>query len=637
MDDYRFRFGFSVGLILMMVGLMTGRLVQLQLVETAVHSDESMRTTVSTKRVQPARGLFFDRSGLLLVDNEPTYSLSVIPRFFEDDRIPLLASLLGVEDSVVANRIKEARAWSRYRATRIFREVPFEVFSSVQENLYRLPGIEFIVDERRRYHQGVNASHVYGYINEISQAQLEPRRGEGYQMGDRLGQTGVENTYEYYLRGKEGAHLVLVNIRGQEVKSYREGAEDVQPSSGYDLVLTIDAGLQALTEELMMHKRGAAVALDPRNGEILAMVSAPDYDPTYLSGMVDPAVWSGLQSDHHVPLFNRVMLSRQPPGSTFKPFMAMTTLQDGVITEDTPITCNGGYTFGRFFRCMGAHGTLTVKDAIKRSCNTFFYTIMMRQDFDRWSQWGKRFGFGVTMPTDLPEQIPGIFPDSSYFDRRYGKGRWTRGFLVSLGIGQGDMGVTPMQLVRYVSVPANGGYLVSPHVVREMVHPETGERIIPGMPPPERLPIEDRHIQAVREGMRRMVMENNSTVKWGDVMVAGKTGTAQNPHGKDHAWFMGFAPFENPQIAVAVLVENAGFGASVSAPIAGLMLEQYLTGGTTQHPEWVHSMARNTRSADMADGSGVIWHRAPGRTDVPDPTAEPGPRRGQIVAAAGGR
>ncbi len=613
MDDLRLRRRLFLGLVATVLVILLGRLVQLQLLESDIHTDESMRTAVHSKRVNPSRGLILDRERRLLVDNAPGYSLTVIPRYFDASKIGLLADLLGVAEETVTQRVDSARAWSSYRASRIFRDVPFEVFSRIQENLYQLPGVDFSVDARRRYHGEVNGSHIYGYLTEVTRQQLDRKAAEGYFMGDRIGQAGIEGTYESHLRGQMGAELVLVNIRGQEVKAYRNGSDNIDPVSGHDLVLTIDAHLQALAEDLLVNKRGAVVALDPRNGEILALASAPDFDPAYLSGMVDDEIWQGIQKDKYVPLFNRATLSRQPPGSTFKPFMALTALQDGVIAEDTPITCTGGYYFGgRYFRCMDAHGTLTVKDAIKRSCNTFFFTVMMRQDFQRWSEWGERFGFGVKMPTDLPVQIPGIFPDSTYFDRRYGKNRWTRGFLVSLGIGQGDLGVTPLQLARYCAAVANGGVLHSPHLVKKIIHSESGEEIDPEVAPADRIPIEPRYFDMVREGMRRMVMENNSTVKWGDMQLGGKTGTAQNPHGADHAWFMGFAPFEEPQIAVAILVENAGFGSSVSAPIGGLLMEQYLTGDTSQHPAWVHAMARNKVSEGMEDGSGAVWHRAPG-------------------------
>ena len=381
--------------------------------------------------------------------------------------------------------------------------------------------------------------------------------------------------------------------------SYRDGTEDVPPVSGDNLILTIDADLQAMVEGYFEGKRGAAVAIDPNNGEILALVSGPDYDPRLLAGRISNTVWRGLQDDPHKPLFNRATMSGQPPGSTLKPFMALVGLSEGTITEHTTVNCGGVYYFGRPFKCMAAHGPLSVKQALKFSCNVFFYTLMMNMDFNRWSGWGEEFGFGSEMPTDLPEQYGGIHPDSSYFDRTYPRG-WTRGYLVSLGIGQGDQIKTPLQIARYAAALANAGTLVTPHVVRATIHPDTGERTPAVVDPPRKIPVSDDHMAIVREGMRLMVMENNSTVRWGDVQVAGKTGTAQNPQGADHAWFMGFAPFEDPQIAVAVFVENAGYGASVSAPLGGLMMEQYLTGSTDQHPEWVHTMARK-KSEGMSE------------------------------------
>jgi penicillin-binding protein 2 len=607
MKASRIRYQIFVGLVLAVLTLLSLRLVELQLVETEIYAGESRKNTVRPRVSRPARGIIFDRKGVLLVDNQPTYSLMVTPRYFERANVSFLAELLQLPDSVVDARLREARDWSAYLPSPLFQEIPFPLFSHVQENLYRLPGIETRIDQKRRYHRGVNGTHIYGYVNEISKQQLEARRDDGYRLGDPFGQTGLERAYEDALHGRPGTRFMMVNVHGQDVKPYRNGSEDIPAQSGHTLVLSIDAELQRLAEELFVNKRGAAVALDPRNGEILAMVSSPDINPALLAGSVDREIWQGLQSDPHHPLFNRATMSGQPPGSTFKPFMALTALQDGVITENTSITCTGAYYFGRAFKCFGgAHGPLTVRDAIKRSCNVFFFTVMMRQDFQRWSDWGHTFGFGQTMPTDLPEQVPGLFPDSAYFDRAYPDG-WTRGYLVSLGIGQGDMVITPLQLARYVSAVANGGTLYPPHIVRNIVDTSTGQAVDMALPEPEQIPVDPHYFDVVREGMRRMVMENNSTVKWGDVQLGGKTGTAQNPHGKDHAWFMGFGPFEDPRIAVAVLVENGGFGASVSAPIAGLMMEQYLTGDTSQHPPWVHAMARDRASEGMEDGSGMVW------------------------------
>jgi penicillin-binding protein 2 len=249
---------------------------------------------------------------------------------------------------------------------------------------------------------------------------------------------------------------------------------------------------------------------------------------------------------------------------------------------------------------------LAVSDAIKYSCNVFFFTLMMRMDFDKWSKWGPEFGFGVETPTDLPEVVSGLLPDSAYFDRTYPRG-WTRGYLVSLGIGQGNMVITPLQLARYAAALANGGTLVTPHIVRSAVDPQTGEHMELQLAPPHHIPIAPQHFATVREGMRGMAMENNSTVQWGDVVIAGKTGTAQNPHGKDHSWFMAFAPYDHPQVALAVLVENAGFGASVAAPMSALLLEQYLDGTIDKHPEYVRNMAFNSSSEGMEHGEGMKW------------------------------
>ncbi len=608
MDANRARLQIFSAIVLATLGLLSLRLVQLQLVQSDIYSVESQKNSVHPRIDLPARGLIYDRNGTLLVSNEPAYSLTVTPRFFDTENIPLLARLLNVPDSLVEARISEARSWSPYKPSRVFREIPFSSFSRVLEYEYKLPGIDFVIDEKRRYHPSVNAAHALGYVKEISRKQLDQRKTDGYRLGDPLGQTGIESVYESELRGQLGQRFVMVNVHGQEVKSYMNGNQDIPPQSGHSLHLTLDANLQAFAETLFVNKRGAAVALDPNNGEILALISAPDYNPELLSGTVNVGIWKGLQRDENKPLFNRASLSVQPPGSTFKPFMALVALQEGAITPQTSFHCSGVFYLGSHpYRCMKAHGSLTVVNALKRSCNVFFYNTMMRLNFARWSEWGRTFGFGGHMPTDLPEQSSGIFPDSAYFNRVYPKG-WTRGYLVSLGIGQGNLTISPLQLVRYVSAVANGGKLHTPHLLREIAHPETGERTLPELPTPKVIPIQAEYFDLVREGMRRMVMENNSTVKWGDVVAAGKTGTSQNPHGKDHSWFMGFAPFDDPQIALAVFVENGGFGASAAAPIGGLMMEQYLTGKTDQHPAWVREMALRASSTGMGDDT-IDWGR----------------------------
>ncbi|BBM68814.1 penicillin-binding protein 2 [Rhodothermus marinus] len=588
MIDYRVRARIFVGVIALLLGLLVLRLAQMQLWQTELYAGESRSNAVREQRVIPARGAIYDRNGVLLVDNAPAYSLLITPRYFDPKKIPLLARLLEVPDSVVANRLAQARAWSAYRPSRVFTDLPFETFSRVVENLYRLPGVQYEIDQRRRYHTPVRAAHALGYVREITRAELEQLRDDGYAMGDRIGKAGLEKFYEKALRGVPGRAFKLVNIHGQEIKPYRDGAEDVPPISGYDLHLGLDYRVQALAESLFVGKRGAAVALDPNNGEIIALVSMPDFDPEVLSGPIDPETWRYLTTSPEKPLFNRATMSGVPPGSTWKPFMALVGLQEGVITARSTIYCPGGYLLGgRLFRCHGgAHGSLDVREAIQLSCNTFFFTVMMRLDVNTLRRWANRFGFGVPAPMDIAEQNPGLIPDSAYYNRRYPRG-WTAGYTINLGIGQGDMTVTPMQLARYVAAIANGGTLYPPHLVRELVHPETGEVLKPQLPPPEHIPIKPEYFQIVREGMRR-VMEAG-TGRWVQIPgipSGGKTGTAQAPGGrKDHSLFIMFAPYHAPKIAIAVFVENAGFGATVAAPIASLMAELYLTGEVATTPQ----------------------------------------------------
>jgi penicillin-binding protein 2 len=351
--------------------------------------------------------------------------------------------------------------------------------------------------------------------------------------------------------------------------------------SGYDLYLTLDSKVQALAESLFVNKRGGAVAIDPRTGGLIALVSKPDYDPRIFSKKISPETWKYLTESPDKPMFNRATQSGVMPGSTWKPFMALMALEEGLITENTVITCTGGYRLGgRLFRDHAghAHGPITVKQAIQHSCNTFFFTLMMRTDVNTFHHWATAFGFGKSEAADLTEQSSGLIPDSAYYNRAYPRG-WTSGYSINLGIGQGDMLVTPLQLARYIASIANRGTLVTPHLVHELRHPETGETMVPERDPARTVPVHPDHFEVVKQGMR-LVMEKGTGVsaQVPGISSGGKTGTAQNPHGKDHSVFVLFAPLDDPQIAIAVLVENGGFGATQAAPIASLMAEQYLTG-----------------------------------------------------------
>jgi penicillin-binding protein 2 len=592
------------GLVIVVFGLLSARLVQMQLLEGDRYGIEAQGNAVRPMVVEPARGLIYDRHGELLVDNEPTYTLLITPRHFDRAQIPYLARLLGVEDSLLRVRYARAVQHSRFQPSVMFTEVTFEAFARVQEQSWRLSGVTFEVAQKRRYHNPPNAAHVLGYVREVSERQLAWMRVEGYRLGDVVGQTGIEQAYESVLRGRPGRSLMMINTHGMAVRPYQGGAHDVEPRSGHELYLTIDARVQALAESLMVNQRGGVVAIDPKTGGIISMVSMPDYEPAGWAGRMTQEFVDHVMRNPLQPMFNRAIQMHQPPGSTWKNWMALFALQKGMITESTRLNCPGGYMLGRFFRCMGTHGSISVRDALRVSCNTFFYRLMndrlngVRMDLDEFRRWSNYFGFGTMAPMDFPDQSIGLIPDSSYFNRVFPAG-YGPGFTINLGIGQGNMGVTPLQLARGMAAIANSGTLVDPHVVAYQVNPETGERS-EATARHRRIPIEEQHFRVVQEGLEMVVTGGTArrvSLEHIGIRMAAKTGTAENPHGKSHSVFVAYAPADDPQIAVGIIVENAGFGGVVAAPIASLMIEKYLTGAISR-PEMVQS-TRALRSEGM--------------------------------------
>jgi len=590
MEEYRVRVRIFIGIILFTTGILGMQLVRLQIIDQDEFREISRGNALRDLRVLPARGAIYDRNNVLMVHNEPTYTVTLTPRYFDETKIALLATLLEEPDSMVVSRLAEARRWNTFRPSPSFRDEPFAIYSRIQEKAYLLPGVGKEIDQKRRYLTDARASHALGYIREITQAELDrikQQSTEGdqarYRAGDLVGKTGVEREYEPYLRGTPGHAFKVVNVHGLEVKSYRDGEQDTPPSSGYDLHMALDTRVQALAESLFVGKRGAAVAIDPQDGGIIALVSKPDFDPSLFSQQLDKDTWNYLNNSPTKPLYNRATMNLMPPGSAWKPFMALMSLAEGNITLSGPnstYSCPGYHPVGqgRFFRCMGTHGTQDVRIAIRNSCNTFFFEMARRVDVNTFKKYANMFGFGVEAPTDIAEQTPGLIPDSSYFDRL--DPHWDIGYSMNLGIGQGNMGVTPLQLARYVAAVGNKGALHPPHLVAFLQHPETGEVVPPDLPASEHIPIEERYFEAVREGMR-MVMEQGTgrLAQIPGIPSGGKTGTAQAPGGmKDHSVFIMFAPFDEPRIALAVQCENAGFGGECAAPIASLMAELYLKG-----------------------------------------------------------
>jgi len=572
-------------IVLGIVGILLFRLYQLQLFYNVELGRKSTENSLRSIVKEPIRGYVFDRNGSLLVDVGPSYTLMITPAEFDRRNLPLLSSLLQMDQESIEERIERGRMYSRFSPTRVKRDIDFKTLSAIEEAIYRLPGVTYQVESKRYYPSGAYASHLLGYCKEISDVQLA-RMGEYYRLGDLIGFAGLESSYETMLRGQKGYEFIAVNARGKILGPFEGGQNDVVPKEGFDLILGLDAGTQVVAESLMANYRGSLVALDPSNGAILALVSKPDFDPSIFSGVTPAEEWARLNNDTTKPMFNRASMTRYPPGSTFKMVLAAAALEEGIIDEKYRIVCHGAYRFGnRTFKDLHVHGSTNVVEAIQRSCNVFFYQLIHKVGLEKWAEYAHRFGFGQSTGADIGEETMGLVPSADYFDRVYGKGKWTQGYLVSLAIGQGELGVSPLQMAVYELALANGGILHQPHAV-QFIRNKFTNRVEELQHRTRSVGLSPRVIALIREGMRRSVNEPGGTggaARIPNIVVAGKTGTAENPHGDDHSWFVGFAPFDDPKIAVAVMVENAGYGGSKAAPIAGLVMEKYLLGSIQRY------------------------------------------------------
>lgn len=581
------RFALTLTLALGFVVLFV-RLVQLQVYYHEELGKKSEENRVRTIVREPVRGYMYDRTGHLVVDVGPSFSIFVMPAEFDTSNIDMLAELLQLEPSVVRERLRRGRSYSAFSPTRIARDVPFTALAAVEERVFQLPGVSYDVESKRVYHDRVHASHLLGYCKEITDVQLT-KAGPIYNQGDIIGFTGIEAAYEPFLRGAKGFEFISVNSKGQIIGPLEGGQRNVTPEEGFDLLLAADFGLQAFAESLMTNKQGAIVALDVETGGVLTLVSKPDFDPEVFSGVTPADIWLSLNTDPSKPLFNRATMTRYPPGSTFKMLVALAALQEGIIDENTTINCTGGFRFGnRVFKDLHVHGKTGVVKSIQQSCNVFYYSLVMKLGLTKLNEYSQRFGFGRATGYDVGDETAGLVPSEQYYDRVYGKGKWTQGNVVSLGIGQGEVGASPLQIARYTAAIANGGTLVQPHAVRAIRNKRL-QRTTEITTTKKATGINARAFALIQEGMRQCVMEPGGTAGMARIpglTVAGKTGTAQNPHGEDHSWFVGYAPVDTPKIAVAVLVENAGFGGTIAAPIASYVMERYLK-GRVDRPVWL--------------------------------------------------
>ncbi len=563
------------GIIIVLFIVLSFRLFQMQILEGKTYEEKSANNSIKAIEQTPFRGVFYDRNLKVMVDNIPAYTLRITPADYDPKLNPLLDKILGVEPGYVASILQKNKIYSRYIPIRIKRGIDFKVVSWLEENSEYLPGVDYIVEMQRGYPLGVRGSHIFGYTKEISPDQLEKEK-DYYKPGDYVGHNGIEKQYEKELRGIKGYDYVLVNARRKEIGKYKDGTQDVSSIKGEDLVLSLDADVQKVGEEEMKGRRGAVVAIEPKTGEVLALVSAPDYDLEQFSYVTSREYLQELYNNPDKPSFNRATMSVKPPGSTFKILAAIAALDMGLITPSTTYYCGGGFTFGRFFKCHGSHGSINVIHAIEKSCNTFFYNLIYKIGLDKWKEYAMKFGFAKKTGIDIGEEVAGFIPDDNYYKKIYGE-NWPRSIMASLGIGQGEVSVTPLQLAQYTALIANDGNTFQPHVVKGYLDEKTNQ-IVPFKFPEIKTGVRKEIFDIVKEGMELVVngAGTATSIRMQDIKIAGKTGTAQNPHGKDHAFFICYAPADNPKIAIAVVVENVGFGATYAAPIAKKMIEAYL-------------------------------------------------------------
>ncbi|MBS3945811.1 MAG: penicillin-binding protein 2 [Melioribacter sp.] len=569
--------------IILFVSVIAFRLFNMQILEQPAYSTKADENSVKPIYQTAPRGVFFDRNYKVLVGNKPSFTLRITPAEYDNKLTPFLEAILGVPEGYINRILKQNEQMSKYIPRKVAKDVNFKVIAWYEENSSKLPGVDYVIETQRDYSFGIMGSHMFGYSKEISSGLLQQRRNE-YSMGDEIGSSGIEKTYEDILRGQKGIQYVLVDSHQKTIGKYKNGEVDKTAIKGYDLVLSIDKDAQKVAEEAFKDKRGALVAIEPSTGEVLAFVSAPEFNLQDFATVTSNEIWNKLNSDKDKPMFNRATMSIYSPGSTFKMLSAIAALEEGIIDTNYRVSCGGGFQFGdRFFKCLHVHGSVNVTTAIEKSCNTFFYQLVLKIGLDKWAEYSNRFGFGKKSNIDIPEESPGILPTRKYYDKAFGVDRWPKGILVSLGIGQGELSVTPLQLAQYAALFANYGKSAKPHFLKGYIETSTG-KFVEVNPKTFDIYISSKSFDVVRYAMFKVVNGAGTAgnIRLPDIQIAGKTGTAQNPHGDDHAVFIGFAPYENPKIAIAVIVENVGFGSVHAAPIARDVIKAYLQKNNTQ-------------------------------------------------------
>ena len=576
------------GFIVLLVCIYIVRLFNLQVAEDK-YKENAISNAFLRRVIYPARGLMYDRNGRLLVFNQPAYDVMLIPKDVGKsfDTIAL-CEVLNITKEELERKwadMKDPRrnpGYSAYTPQKLISHLSQQDYGRLQEKLYLFPG--FFVQKRTiRQYSSPAGANILGNIREVNANDVE--RDDYYRSGDYTGDLGIEKSYENVLRGVKGEEILMKNAHGRIQGKYENGIHDRAPESGKNLTLSIDMDLQEYGERLMAGKIGAIVAIEPSSGEILCLVTSPNYDPSLLVGKERGKNYAELVRNPMKPLYDRSIQAAYPPGSTFKPTQGLIFLQEGVVTTSTMYPCHHGYVNKLRVGCHGHASPISLKPALQTSCNAYFCWGLKNmidkrgstpyKQLEKWKNYMVEMGYGYRLGIDLPSESRGFIPNSDFYSSSFRGANWSANSIISISIGQGEVLATPLQIANLGATIANRGFFYTPHVVKEI----QGEKLDPKYKERHSPHIRKDYYQVVAEGMRMAVLGGTCrTANLPDIAVAGKTGTAQNPHGRDHSVFMGFAPYDNPKIAIAVYVENAGFGAAYGVPIGSLMIEKYLKG-----------------------------------------------------------
>lgn len=566
-----------IGIVTALFLLLAVRLFYFQVISGEEYRAHSERNRIRPVVLEALRGLILDRNGVVLAENSPYYTIAAAPFETSDETVDYLAELTGRDAEAIRGRIRDPSI-NRFNPIPVQRNVSFEIASRVEEHLLDLPGVLVQITPGRMYGMGTLASHALGYVSEISRQELEERTEAGYRSGDIIGKLGVEKSFEHHLRGQNGLEFMEVNARGEELGPL-PGMPVLLPETGNNVYLTLDSRIQAVAEEAIPDSlAGALVAVDPMTGAVIAIASKPGYDPNLFTEWIPQDAWDALRNHPMKPLLDRTRDGQYPPASTMKIVTAGAALEEELVTPSTLFrSCNRGYQFGnRWAGCWtSGHGSMPFRVAMTHSCDVYFYQVGVLLGLDRWGQYARGFGFGAPAGFDAGDEQGGLVPDAAYYDPARNR-LWTPGKILNLAIGQGELLVTPLQMAMMTSAVANGGLLYKPYILDRVESPE-GEPVETGEPGVRgRLPVSPETLRLIQESMISVVNEGTArSARLPYAQLAGKTGTAENPHGLDHSWFIAYAPAEAPRIAVAAVMENAPSGAAV--PVVRRVIDAWLS------------------------------------------------------------